>query len=489
MDEILATAEKDVLVEIVKLCQKQGLKGSKGGWKEFLNIHDRKFGASVGDPARRSPDDLVAFIKTFTKEDNVKLFTKVIQSHSNREKFKKEVPDGETPEQRLVRLTLDHPQYPLDYSFPSHEEEWMVTKLSTKSKAIKSNAIVAVDCEMVLCDDGTEALVKVCVVDRNLQVKLNELVNPNKPIADYRTEITGVSAKDLDGITRSLADIQKSMKKLLSHGTILVGHSLNNDLKALKLDHARVIDTSFIFKCADESVFRRPSLNNLCKSVLGYEVRQKGAPHNCLDDACATMKLVLAKIERGFDNTIPLVREDVPEIELAKLLLHRIPIYVPSEELYKIIRGDCTIERQPSKRAGGEKYSAIATFKSPEEADKAYESVKGTQTKDSFGRPQKSVSFKFSKGLVAFIYVRKMANDDSLHQDSSKKRPFQVEDETLGESKKLKKDQKVEEDEEMIESADPLKEIERLKRELSQRDKEISNLQNLVAKLVRKQGL
>jgi hypothetical protein len=30
--------------------------------------------------------------------------------------------------------------------------------------------MVAVDCEMVLCEDDTEALVRVCVVDRNLQV-------------------------------------------------------------------------------------------------------------------------------------------------------------------------------------------------------------------------------------------------------------------------------------------------------------------------------
>lgn len=35
-----------------------------------------------------------------------------------------------------------------------------------------SNAIIAVDCEMVLCKDGSEALVRVCLVDRNLEVWL-----------------------------------------------------------------------------------------------------------------------------------------------------------------------------------------------------------------------------------------------------------------------------------------------------------------------------
>lgn len=47
---------------------------------------------------------------------------------------------------------------------------WTVIKPPKKSRAMKSNAMIAVDCEMVLCEDGTEALVKVCVVDRDLQV-------------------------------------------------------------------------------------------------------------------------------------------------------------------------------------------------------------------------------------------------------------------------------------------------------------------------------
>lgn len=34
---------------------------------------------------------------------------------------------------------------------------------------------------------------------------------------------------------------------------------------ALKLDHSRVIDTSFIFKYSNGSIYRRPSLSKLCK--------------------------------------------------------------------------------------------------------------------------------------------------------------------------------------------------------------------------------
>lgn len=104
--------------------------------------------------------------------------------------------------------------------------------------------------------------------------------------------------------------------------------------------------------------------------MLGYEIRENGAPHDCLDDACAAMKLVLAVIERGVDNAMTIVQEDVslvwwillnfnsdfilsyfvflklqvPEIDKAKLLLHRIPVNVPCEELHRVIPGDFTIE-------------------------------------------------------------------------------------------------------------------------------------------------
>lgn len=40
------------------------------------------------------------------------------------------------------------------------------------------------------------------------QVILDNLVKPDKAIVDFRTEITGISAKDLEGITCSLTDIK-----------------------------------------------------------------------------------------------------------------------------------------------------------------------------------------------------------------------------------------------------------------------------------------
>ncbi|KAL5549943.1 hypothetical protein UlMin_000119 [Ulmus minor] len=204
-------------------------------------------------------------------------------------------------------LSLENP-HPAD-AWPA---DWVITKHSKKSMLVRPDAILAVDCEMVLCVRGTEALVRVCVVDRNLKVKLDKIVNPNKEVTDYRTEITGMIATDFDGVTCSLVDVQKSMKKLLSKGYILVSHSLSNDLQALKIDHALVIDTSFIFKYSD--------------------------------DATAAMKLVLARIER-----------QVPETKMTKLLLHRIPKHVTSEELKKVMPGEFEIELKHEREGAGKK--------------------------------------------------------------------------------------------------------------------------------------
>ncbi|CAL5321506.1 unnamed protein product [Camellia sinensis] len=314
---------------------------------------------------------------------------------------------------------------------------WLRMKLST-NQIKKFPKMLAVDCEMVLCEDGTEALVRVCAIGRNLQVKLNELVDPSKAVANYRSEITKLSAEDLDGVTCSLANAQESMMKLLWDGkTILIGHSLNNDLKV---------------------------------AVLGYEVRKEGAPHNCLDDTTAAMKLVLAKIESGFDNAIPLVREGVPEIKKSKLLLHRIPVNVPDEELHKIIPGDFTIEIRPNKKAGGKKYSAFANFKNQEKANQAFENIDGYREKDSYGLPQKCVSFQYDSGSIDSFCVRKMTSEDFLGQVSSRKRSFQVEETTTGESKKLKSCQEAGEQTKVGSNLcdGHLKEIERLKQELRQ---------------------
>ena len=61
-------------------------------------------------------------------------------------------------------------------------------------------------------------------------------VHPEDPIVDYNTRFSGVSAKDLKrGPVKSLKDVQNDLLGFINANTILMGHSLENDLRALKV--------------------------------------------------------------------------------------------------------------------------------------------------------------------------------------------------------------------------------------------------------------
>ncbi|CAN0863936.1 Small RNA degrading nuclease 1 [Linum grandiflorum] len=367
-------------------------------------------------------------------------------------------------------------------------QDWLVTKPAKGSKLASSNKMLAVDCEMVLCEDGTDGLVRVCVVDSDLQVKLDEKVKPDKPITDYRTEITGIKSGDLDDVTFSLRNVQRRMKKLLSKGTtILVGHGLYNDLLALKIDHARVVDTSFIFKTSDG---RPPSLRDLCKTILGYELREEGAPHNCLDDARTAMKIVLAKMN-GVDKVIQRTAKHVSEDEQAWLLLHKIPSVVPTEELRRIFPMNFTIQLKPVKRAEGRHYTVLAIFKTLSEADEAFEKVDGVIDKDDAGRVQKLTTLASNEGKTCTLFVRKMSPEVSS-EDSQLKRPLETEDH--GSRKKQKTGQcdshreEIERLKQELKAKDEahLTEIEKLKKEMGAKDLQIDTYDKIIAELKQK---
>lgn len=61
-----------MLEELVKLAQSLGLRGENGAWKEFLDAKDKKIG-SPNDPSKRSRDELVSFLTTFNKTQDVQV--------------------------------------------------------------------------------------------------------------------------------------------------------------------------------------------------------------------------------------------------------------------------------------------------------------------------------------------------------------------------------------------------------------------------------
>lgn len=109
-----------------------------------------------------------------------------------------------------------------------------------------------------------------------------------------------MTKEKLDPVTTTLSDIQARILDLLNPHTVLVGHSLNADLAALKLTHPHIVDTTLIYP-HPRGLPLKSSLRWLAKKYLGREIQQShgSTGHDSVEDACATLDLVKQKCAKG----------------------------------------------------------------------------------------------------------------------------------------------------------------------------------------------
>lgn len=82
---------------------------------------------------------------------------------------------------------------------------------------------------------GTYGLARVAVVDENLETLYHTYVKPDVEIADYVTRYSGITEELLRDVKKTPSDVQHDLRDLLPSDAILVGQSLQSDLKALKV--------------------------------------------------------------------------------------------------------------------------------------------------------------------------------------------------------------------------------------------------------------
>jgi RNA exonuclease 1 len=192
----------------------------------------------------------------------------------------------------------------------SANDGWVDTRVATledgevPEKEIEQGSITAgrrvisVDCEMCKAENDEFVLTRVSLLDWDGSQVMDRLVKPDLAIKDYLTQYSGITAAMLEHVTTTLSDIQKELLELLTPRTILVGHSLNSDLNALKIAHPFLIDTGILYPHPRGPPYKQ-SLKWLAQKYLHREVQKGSKGHDSVEDARTALDLVKQKCEKG----------------------------------------------------------------------------------------------------------------------------------------------------------------------------------------------
>ena len=163
--------------------------------------------------------------------------------------------------------------------------------------------LFAIDCEMCYTSLGLE-LTRLTLIDAGKRVLLDSFVRPSNPITNYNTQYSGITEAMLQDCHTTLEEVRHSLLLLLPSTAVLVGHSLENDLRTARFIHARCIDTAVLFP-HPRGPPHKSSLRYLTKKWLNRDIQEGHAGHDSTEDAGAAMDLALEKMKRGLKWGVP----------------------------------------------------------------------------------------------------------------------------------------------------------------------------------------
>uniref|UniRef100_A0A7S0YR66 Exonuclease domain-containing protein n=1 Tax=Polytomella parva TaxID=51329 RepID=A0A7S0YR66_9CHLO len=139
------------------------------------------------------------------------------------------------------------------------------------------------------------SIAHIAVVDQFCNVLLDAYVTQEKPVVSYITPLTGLTKEILDVKGIPLQEALAKVKYILPKNCILVGQSIQNDVKWLQLkegvNFASMIDLQGLYRIWNDKYKSYSSFgqDHVAKVLLNWNA--DGQPHNAVTDAQKSMKL------------------------------------------------------------------------------------------------------------------------------------------------------------------------------------------------------
>lgn len=185
-------------------------------------------------------------------------------------------------------------------------------------------SVVVIDCEMGTAQSGESELIRVSAVDFFTRaVLVDSLVWPDVKMSHFNTRYSGVSRQDMDAARRARRTLagregaRRALWRFVGPRTIVVGHSANSDLTALRWIHPVIIDTLLL-----EMRIQPPREEEEQLRVVGDKAEEEGGVHVIAEPAAEEAE---GSCGRPVDERIlKSVRSKYPGLSLKALTAERL---------------------------------------------------------------------------------------------------------------------------------------------------------------------
>ena len=161
---------------------------------------------------------------------------------------------------------------------------------------------------MVTVDSGVNEIAFLSAVDfLTGEILINNYVKPSKKVTNWNTRSSGLTPSIMNrAISMNLAILggwdgaRQMLWDYMDADTVLIGHSIQNDLNVLGMFHSRIVDSSILTAGAvfpdlpsAQRLTRTWALKTLAKELLDYDIQNRKKGHSALEDAFATRDVVI----------------------------------------------------------------------------------------------------------------------------------------------------------------------------------------------------